>query len=366
MDVNKYQIGEYSMEHYSKVTISLCMIVKDEEKVLARCLDSIRELMDEIIIVDTGSHDRTKEIAAKYTDKVYDFKWVGDFSKARNFSFSKAGCDYIYTADADEVLDEENREKFRTLKETLLPEVEIVQMYYGNQLSHGSVYNYDRELRPKLFKRLRNFCWIEPVHETVRLLPVVFDSDIEITHLPLKSHSSRDLEIFAKITGKGQPLSPRLLNMYAKELFISGGKRQLKEAEAYFTSVAEGEETAPEQMKEALCVVVRAARIRGDFIKMYRYAMKDVASDGVSEVCFELGEYYMGQKDYQEAAIWYYNAAYETQSILDIRCCCQWPLKRLAECYEIMGCREQADKYRQELYLQAGTDDVTINSGLNC
>ena len=88
------------------MTISCVMIVKNEEKILARCLDSIRDLMDEIIIVDTGSSDKTKEIAAKYTDKIYDFAWTGDFSDARNFAFSKATMDYIYSADADEVLDD--------------------------------------------------------------------------------------------------------------------------------------------------------------------------------------------------------------------------------------------------------------------
>ena len=132
------------------VSISLCMIVKDEERVLKRCLDSLQGLMDEIIIVDTGSKDATREIAARYTDKIYDFPWIQDFSAARNFAFSKASCDYIYSADADEVIDEENRERFKALKEALLPEIEIVQMYYGNQLSFGTVYNYDRELRPKL------------------------------------------------------------------------------------------------------------------------------------------------------------------------------------------------------------------------
>ena len=91
-------------------TISLCMIVKNEEKHLARCLDTVRDLMDEIIIVDTGSADRTKEIAARYTDRIYDFAWIDDFSAARNFAFSMAGCDYIYSADADEVLDEENHQ----------------------------------------------------------------------------------------------------------------------------------------------------------------------------------------------------------------------------------------------------------------
>ena len=142
------------------VTISLCMIVKNEEAVLARCLDTVADLVDEIIIVDTGSTDKTKEIAAHYTEKLYDFEWVYDFSKARNFAFSKATQEYIYSADADEVLDEENRERFRILKECLLPEIEIVQMKYGNQLSFGTVYNFDEEYRPKLFKRLRSLSLI--------------------------------------------------------------------------------------------------------------------------------------------------------------------------------------------------------------
>ena len=115
------------------ISISLCMIVKNEERVLERCLKSICDLVDEIVIVDTGSTDQTREIAARFTQRIYDYKWKDDFADARNFAFSKAGCEYIYTADADEVLDEENRRKFKILKETLMPEIEIVQMYYGNQ-----------------------------------------------------------------------------------------------------------------------------------------------------------------------------------------------------------------------------------------
>ena len=70
------------------ISISMCMIAKNEESVLKRCLDSYSGLFDEIIIVDTGSTDNTKNIAAGYTDKIYDFEWTGDFSEARNFAFS--------------------------------------------------------------------------------------------------------------------------------------------------------------------------------------------------------------------------------------------------------------------------------------
>ncbi len=78
------------------ITISLCMIVKNEEDVLARCLDCVQNLVDEIIIVDTGSTDRTKEIARRYTTRIIDFPWNDDFSAARNLSFSHATMDYIF------------------------------------------------------------------------------------------------------------------------------------------------------------------------------------------------------------------------------------------------------------------------------
>lgn len=115
------------------ITISICMIVKNEEKHLARCLDSLRDLWDELIIVDTGSTDNTRKIAAEYTSHVYDYQWRDDFAHARNYAFSLAQCDYIYAPDADEVLDTQNLRKFSQLKQTLPPEIEIVQMIYVNR-----------------------------------------------------------------------------------------------------------------------------------------------------------------------------------------------------------------------------------------
>ena len=135
--------------------------------------------------------------------------------------------------------------------------------------------------------------------------------------------------------------------MYAKEILISGTVEELERAKGFFTRAAEGGETSPEQMKEALCVVVRAARLKGDYLAMYRHAMKGVTDEGISEVCFELGEYYIEQEDYMEASIWYYNAAYETHSILNIHSGGDLPLFRLADCYEALGVQEQADIYRQ-------------------
>lgn len=94
------------------------MIVKDEEKYLGRCLDSVKGIADEIIIADTGSTDRTKEIAGKYTYKIFDFKWADDFAAARNFSISKATGDWILVLDADEVVDGASAKKIRNFMES--------------------------------------------------------------------------------------------------------------------------------------------------------------------------------------------------------------------------------------------------------
>lgn len=331
------------------VTFSLCMIVKNEERVLKRCLDSVADLMDEVIIVDTGSVDRTKEIAAKYTDKIFDFAWTGNFSDARNFAFSKAGCDYIYSADADEILDEENRKKLLQLKEAILPEIDIVQMKYTNQLEFGTIYNYDEELRPKLFKRLRSFRWEEPIHETVVLAPVVYDSDIAIIHKPEQSHTARDIAAFERIIREGGRLSKRLHNLYAKELFVSGSEEECMRAVAFFEQSAMDAERSLDEMKEACCVAARGNRLAGNVPAFFKYALKNVAADGCAEICCELGCYYQGIGDYEEAVLWYYNAAYESECILNVQYAGSIPLKGLAECYEAVGNVEMAEKYMDEL-----------------
>lgn len=329
------------------ITISLCMIVKNEETVLQRCLDSVVGIADEIVIVDTGSVDRTKEIAALYTDKVYDFVWTDDFSAARNFAFSRATMEYIYSADADEVVNEENLERFLALKQTLLSEVEIVQMKYGNQLAFGTVYNYDEEYRPKLFKRLRTFVWEEAVHEQVKLDPVIYDSDIVITHMPAASHAKRDILNFERQIREGKSLSRRLHNMYARELYVAGEDVDFVRAAGFFEESAADVERSEEETVEAACVAVRAARINQDIVRFFKYACKVIAGEGCSEICCEMGLLYEEQGDFEEAVIWFYNAAFETQPVLCLRTQEQDALAGLARCYRHMGMEEQALEYER-------------------
>lgn len=315
------------------ITISLCMIVKNEEKILARCLDSVAPLMDEIIIVDTGSTDRTKEIAANYTDKIFDFTWCDDFSAARNFSFSKATMEYIYAPDADEYIDPVNREQFAQLKELLLPEIEIVQMHYLTDSLNNTVQNARNELRPKLFRRLRSFAWIDPIHETVRLDPVVFDSDIEIRHLPQGEHQKRDFSIFEKSYLRDGRLSDRIVRMYAIELLKCGTLQDFINAQPLFEDLYLANVT-----DIYACVLAGCYRRRAFVDKFFSVALKNVAAGGCSEICYELGAYYMEKEDYEEAFLWFYNAAFETEPALNIETQGRLAPEALAQC-----CLRQAD-----------------------
>lgn len=332
-------------------TISVCMIVKNEEKVLARCLDSLAGLWEELIVVDTGSTDNTKEIAKKYTDKVYDFSWTENFADARNFSFSKASCDYIYSADADEVLDEENRNKFLALKKALEAdsEIEIVQMYYGNQLSQDSIYNFDKEYRPKLYKRVRRFVWKEPIHEAVRLEPVVFDSEIVIWHKPHGQHGKRDLVYFERMIEQGESLSDRIRDIYLRELYFVGDLHNLKKGHEYLLQLADCENPKSDLFQKVIAILCKEARLLKKDSEVLKYSLKGIAGEGSSELCMELGHYFYEKEEWSEAAIWYYNAAYETPCQMSIKAATTEPLNRIVSCYEKLGLEEIAEEYRRRL-----------------
>ncbi|HYF84381.1 MAG TPA: glycosyltransferase [Clostridia bacterium] len=117
-----------------KNTISLCMIVKNEEKYLDRCLKSVQGKVDEIIIADTGSTDRTIEIAQKYGAIISRFEWINDFAAARNYSISEAKSEYILVLDADEYLDDS-----ASLENDLVQKRDYYKLLIKNYQSEGRI-----------------------------------------------------------------------------------------------------------------------------------------------------------------------------------------------------------------------------------
>ena len=144
-------------------TISLCMIVLNEEETLKRCLDSIHEHVDEIIIVDTGSTDNTLSIAKEYTPHIYQYKWQHHFGDARNYALDKATKDWVLQMDADEYFTRENAKKIRNeVQNAIHPAigVRIINYLNDNQLGLSNV-------AVRLFSRKREHRYHFPIHEQI-------------------------------------------------------------------------------------------------------------------------------------------------------------------------------------------------------
>lgn len=139
--------------------ISAVLIVKNEEEVLARCLESVKEA-DEIIVCDTGSTDSTIEVAKRYTDKIYtDFVWCDDFAKARNYAKSKATGDWILSIDADEFLHDFS--EVRRAVELADRSVRCTLIAEGRT---------DLEFTfSRLFRNIPEIEWVEPIHNHLNI-----------------------------------------------------------------------------------------------------------------------------------------------------------------------------------------------------
>ncbi|MBI1968610.1 tetratricopeptide repeat protein [Candidatus Woesearchaeota archaeon] len=160
--------------------ISLCMIVKNEEAVLRQCLESIQGLVDEIIIVDTGSTDKTKEIASAFGAKIYDFAWCDDFAAARNESLKHATGEWILILDADEVLAPEDGQKIKeAVNEWDVAGFRMLTWNYSNDSSLSgwqpaagdplakNVQGWYPSLKVRLFQRHESLAFQGRIHELI-------------------------------------------------------------------------------------------------------------------------------------------------------------------------------------------------------
>ena len=198
-------------------TLSCCFIVKDEEKVLERILKVVKEFADEIVVVDTGSSDSTVEIAKKFTDKVFDFPWQDDFSKARNFAFSKGSCDYLMWLDADDFIFPKDVEKIKKLKASEKNfDVAFFKYVTGYDEKFKPTFIFERE---RIVKNDGTFFWQEPVHEVIVPHGIALRLDIKVYHMKEERvRPKRNLEIYEKNLNN---LSPRATFYYARELYYN-------------------------------------------------------------------------------------------------------------------------------------------------
>jgi len=190
-------------------TISLAMIVRNEGSRLHECLQDIKDSIDEIVIVDTGSSDNTVEIASEYTDKVYHFTWCDDFSAARNFAIERVHCDWVLSLDADERLDMSEGD-LRALIDN--PEREAYCLPLHAIQADG---NFDRFMVLRLFKN--KFRFKGAIHEQI----IIDDPTVlGYTLFPILWHSTVSTKERRSRRGRNIALLKKALSADPDNLFL--------------------------------------------------------------------------------------------------------------------------------------------------
>jgi glycosyltransferase involved in cell wall biosynthesis len=220
------------------VNVSIALIVRNEERTLGRCLGSIRDAVDEIVVVDTGSTDRTREIASRFTDRIFDFAWHDDFSAARQYAFDRATGEWVGWLDADDAV--VNAGRIRGLAAGAAPDVGLFHWRY--------VVDRDRWGNPRcefwrerLVRNDGSFRWSGRVHEvleTRRRWSSVQSPEVVVEHRPIKGHGAergrRNLDILeAEYAERGRSSPPRMRYYLAREHADHGN---LEEATMFYRS----------------------------------------------------------------------------------------------------------------------------------
>src|SRR5919204_638831 len=212
--------------------ISLAMIVKDEEEMLPRCLEAIHDVVDEMIIVDTGSTDRTVEIAESFGATVLHHEWTGDFAEARNVSLEAATGDWFLYLDADEVLVREDAEKLRSLAGHVWREAcFLIETNFTGDIDDGTAVNHNTL---RLFRNRPDYRFEGRIHEQIaHCLPGSLPERIEqpsvrIEHYgylgavrDAKEKSRRNIELLERQQAEGE-MSPFLCFNLGSEYAAAG------------------------------------------------------------------------------------------------------------------------------------------------
>lgn len=329
------------------------MIVKDEEAVLERCLRCAVRFADELIIVDTGSSDKTKQIAAAYTKHVYDMVWENDFSKARNFSFEKASCDYCMWLDGDDTLQEKDIQALKRLKQTLPADVSVVMMNYHTAFDEAGkpVFSYYRE---RMVRRSDGLRWEGRIHETLPLLGKLYYSDIAIEHHKPKSRrkdTDRNLRIYEEMREKKELFGARDFYYYGRELY---DHQRYEDAIHMFQHVL-NDATAWKEYKIGACELLaysymtmkKKEQAIESFMKSFLY------DEPRGEACCGIGDCFLQKKAYLQAVWWYERAEQcrlkETSGAFIRKDCYDFlPALQLCVCWWYLGEKEKALQYHKK------------------
>ena len=327
------------------MTLGLCMIVKDEESVLARCLQSASGIFDHIAVADTGSKDDTKEIASKYADVVADFLWQDDFAAARNFSFSLSKADYIMWLDADDVLLPGDRAALLSLKEKLDGTVDAYMLPYRMGEERDALLYY----RERIVRRACGFLWTGAVHEVIPVSGKIEYADAVVTHKKPQGRRAtcRNLCIYAKQFSRGKTPDERQKFYFARELKDNGLYDTAASAYEWFLrgdGWIENKICACRDLAACYKALGRRRKSLVALFKSFEYAPPR------PEICCDLGAAFFEEGDFRQAIFWYKLALNEKADakaggFVLPDCSGFLPCIWLAVCYDKLGEYERAAAY---------------------
>ncbi|MGC8493862.1 MAG: glycosyltransferase [Syntrophobacteraceae bacterium] len=251
--------------------LSVCMIVKNESANIADALACFTPFADELIVVDTGSSDNTKEIAARFTPRVYDFEWIDDFAAARNFALSKASGSYHLWVDADDRFDEENQRRIESLKSD----------FDGKKAFYFILQNRQEGMAPTSCRQLRCFPIAEGIRFERRIHEQAFQSvmkaglemafpDIVVTHIGYMTReirvekAKRNLEIMERQRAEGEE-DGGLLFFLALTYAPLGRKQEAMECMTGALECFEKESYNHHLIPEAYLFLAKLAQEMGDY-----------------------------------------------------------------------------------------------------
>lgn len=327
------------------------MIVKNEEEVLARCLSGTKDIFDEIIIVDTGSADHTREIAERFADTVAEFCWRDDFSAARNYSFSLAHTDYIMWMDADDVIAPEDRAALIRLKSELDGETDIYMLPYRAAPDEDGISPlvYYRE---RIIRRKSGLSWTGAVHETIPLAGKIAYRDAAVTHKkpPERSTAFRNLFLYAKQFAHGTMPDERKKFYFARELKDNGlydTAASVYEAFLCGDGWTENKICACRDLADCYKRLHKRQKRLSALFRSFEYAPPR------AEICCDIGECCFEEGDLNGAVFWYKLALNEKPDARSGAFVmpdysgfipCLW----LCVCFDRLGKRDKAEYYNEQ------------------
>lgn len=327
-------------------TLSLCMIVKDEELALPRVLNVAHVFADEIIIVDTGSTDKTAELALNADCKVYPFEWTDDFASARNYAFSLAKSDYVMWLDADDVITEERARKLASLKRNLTADVVMLPYYMGEPPS--LVF-----WRERILKRNMGFVFKGRIHEAIEVRGNIIYENIPVVHNKLKgSDPKRNLRIFEKMLKENGDFSGREAFYYGSELYYNGFNDK---AEFWLNKSLRDVGTSADKGQASLFIT----NIKTSLSEKKETLIKGLSYAFAPDLLCPLGDIFLSENNLKAAKACYLTALVADEHITfsSPELSYYMPHIRLCYCYWHLGDKTKA-KFHNNMALKAKPNDI--------